>query len=343
MAYDYIKSISGDFPNAVVSPSLLKYQIDNDGGITTALESINTSGDVCTMTFASEPSSGEKTAIDALITAHTSAAIANWNRGCACCGPPAMTTTERDAITGTIPDGSMIWNSTDSNLQYYDGAEWQSIEGSVTFDFTGTDYDTKAECQAVGFKFSDDDIPFPDTIVNTVSGTWSHTAGKGWIASPSVDTQGPALLFPLCRSHDWELAAVITYEPTDVAEQGAIKIAAITPTNHYSFLAMASDSSAVAKSIESSLYTNDGDDTNTARHLGDPETVVTTVDWTIKMRNKNGAIQVYDDEDDTWHDYTGRQSTGISYTPSHIAIQAYKYTELTYWPAYLKSFTLTYL
>jgi hypothetical protein len=128
MAYDYIKSISGDFPNGAVSPSLLKNQIDNDGGISTALNYVTTSGDNCTMNFVSEPSSGEKTAVDTLITAHTTTAIANWERGLACCGPLTMTTTERDAITGIIPSGSMIWNSTDTELQYYDGADWQSIE-----------------------------------------------------------------------------------------------------------------------------------------------------------------------------------------------------------------------
>ena len=55
-----------NFPNAKVSGGLLKYQIDNDGGIATSLTSIDTDDDDdCIMTFASEPSSGEKTAVDA--------------------------------------------------------------------------------------------------------------------------------------------------------------------------------------------------------------------------------------------------------------------------------------
>ena len=123
MSYDYIKSISGDFPNAIVSGGLLKYQIDNDGGISTSLNYIKTSGDDCTMNFVSEPSGGEKTAIDALVTAHTTALIATWDNSTNCPVQNTYTTAERDALLW-VDDGLTIFNSDIDADQIYNGSIW---------------------------------------------------------------------------------------------------------------------------------------------------------------------------------------------------------------------------
>ena len=45
--YTYTYSISADFPNQLVSPDALTYEIYADVNITAALDNINTSGDNC--------------------------------------------------------------------------------------------------------------------------------------------------------------------------------------------------------------------------------------------------------------------------------------------------------
>lgn len=156
MSYNYIKSISGDFPNAIVSTGLLKYQIDNDGAITTVLSSANTSGDVCTITFVAEPSSGEKTAIDALIALHTTALIAIWNDTCSSCGPLVLTTAERNALF-SVPSGTMIWNSTIGGLQEWNGSSWNSsalVIVDKTATFTPSPDENVYHCDASGAEIS---------------------------------------------------------------------------------------------------------------------------------------------------------------------------------------------
>ena len=41
--------------------------------------------------------------------------------------PPILNTTERDALT--VTQGAMIFNTTDSKIQFYDGSTWQSLPG----------------------------------------------------------------------------------------------------------------------------------------------------------------------------------------------------------------------
>ena len=41
--------------------------------------------------------------------------------------PPILNTTQRDALT--VTQGAMIFNTTDSKIQFYDGSTWQSLPG----------------------------------------------------------------------------------------------------------------------------------------------------------------------------------------------------------------------
>jgi len=138
MSYDYVKAIS-TFPNNDVDPSLLKYQIDEDETVTTALNSISTDVSDCTMTFASEPSGAEKTAVDALIALHTTALIATWLMSNSCCAPQSLTTTQRDALMFP-PDGAMLWNTTDGDLQVWNGSIWVGAGDVTTIVFGQTPY-----------------------------------------------------------------------------------------------------------------------------------------------------------------------------------------------------------
>lgn len=213
----------------------------------------------------------------------------------------------------------------------------------IDLDFTQNNLATKSACEAAGLIFSDIESLFPDKIVNGISGSWSHSTGKGWTPTAPDDDKGPAILIKLCRLCDWEIELILNYEPSGVNEKGAVKIAAMLPSNHYAFFAMARDSSISEKQIDTGLYTNNGDDINTSRYQGSVEIVTTSIDWIIGLRNKNGVLQVYDDQDDAWHNYTGRQSAGRGYTASHIAIAYYKYTGANFWTSYLKSLKFKYL
>lgn len=213
----------------------------------------------------------------------------------------------------------------------------------IELDFTATGLSTKAKCQAAGLIFSDDDTPFPDMIIVTVSGTWTHSSGKGWVATPGADDQGPGLLLQLYRGHDWEFESILTYAPGAVGEKGSFKFATLTPSNHWGFHADILDNNAVASELSVSLVTNDGDDTGTSRYAGNLQAISGSTDWTLKFRNKNGCIQVYDDEDDAWNDYSGRQDAGRSYSPAFIAIQPTKVGAADFMTAYLKSLKLSYI
>jgi hypothetical protein len=68
-ATDYTYSISEDFPNGKVNSDTLTVEIQ-DSSIVTALDKINTAGDVCDIWFKDALSSGDQTTLDAVVAAH---------------------------------------------------------------------------------------------------------------------------------------------------------------------------------------------------------------------------------------------------------------------------------
>src|SRR5687768_3943964 len=46
--------------------------------------------------------------------------------------PPRMTTAQRDAITGTIPAGLHIYNTTTNCDNFFNGSNWQELCGTCT-------------------------------------------------------------------------------------------------------------------------------------------------------------------------------------------------------------------
>jgi hypothetical protein len=75
-----------------------------------------------------------KNLIRVVTTAGDTTGFAEFSDGVADGGPlvPSYTTTERNAIT-SASTGEVIYNSTDSRLQVYNGSSWQSLEqGDVT-------------------------------------------------------------------------------------------------------------------------------------------------------------------------------------------------------------------
>lgn len=67
---DYVYSIYSDFPNHKVDPSRLRQEIDTSA-IVTALSTISTMGDDCTITFKAALSGGDETILDGLVASHS--------------------------------------------------------------------------------------------------------------------------------------------------------------------------------------------------------------------------------------------------------------------------------
>jgi hypothetical protein len=65
----YTYSITGDFPNDAVAIEKLVVEID-DSSITTALDHVETAGDVCDIWFDDALSGGDETTLDGLVAAH---------------------------------------------------------------------------------------------------------------------------------------------------------------------------------------------------------------------------------------------------------------------------------
>lgn len=212
----------------------------------------------------------------------------------------------------------------------------------LVLDFTGTAFDTKAKCQTLGLRFSDDDEPFPETLLHSVSGSFSHSATAGWRPTAPVNDEGPALLLPLARPGNWELEIVLNYNPAGASDQGRVYVGYLASTNHVGAAAMFVDAWNAAYDMRASLTTNNGDDTLTTQYTG---TILSGTGLrTLRFRCENGAVGVWDPQGSSWHYYEGRQSAGIAYTAACAFVQFYKYDNTNpFWNVYLDSLKLTYL
>lgn len=198
---------------------------------------------------------------------------------------------------------------------------FEDAQITMFFDFTGIDYNTKVKCQAKGFLFSDEDTPFPDAMYGDVSGTWTYDTGVGWKAAGTVNSEGPAIVLPLIRPYNWELAVTFDYSPGEVAENVRLILGSMAPDNEYIALAFAQDNAVGASELVWLLYTNDGAGSVDVQFTGDA--LAGTGERVIKLRSLNGCVSVYDNEDNVWEDYTGRQA-GTGFNPSHVFIQVQK-------------------
>lgn len=218
---------------------------------------------------------------------------------------------------------------------------WRIGDTPLSLDFTGALYDSKSECNAVGLRFSDSDTPFPSTLRFTVGGTWSHTASTGWLAAPGND-QMTAIVFPLMRSSNWALTFTLNYDPTAASHRLRALAGYITSSNTVGAHAHIIDNSASSQ-LTCYLVTNDdaGNSNFTNRYTGSALSGTGTRLYGFK--SQNGALSVYDEQDDAWHDYEGHQSTSASFTAAYAFIGFYKYTSYTFARTYLRSLTVQYL
>jgi len=220
-------------------------------------------------------------------------------------------------------------------------------ETALDLDFTGV-YDTKAECEALGLKFGDSNsYPFPDQLVPgyATNKAWSHSAGTGWTATlVGGEASGGFIIVPIMRPGNWEIEIVVDYTPdNDNANQiGFIHLGYISNSNHMGAEAALLDVSTLTSTVNTYLYTNDGDDTITSRYSGAAQSAG---DITLALRSVNGVLQIYDDQDNAWHDYEGHQTTTVSYTAgwTFFGISNVSTAPAPWTGVHIKSFKLTYL
>ena len=217
----------------------------------------------------------------------------------------------------------------------------------LEMDFTGTDYDTLAECNYRGLRFSDSDTPWPTTLRYTSGGTWAHSAGNGWRPTAADDEVGPALLIPLLRPANWILEVKWKYAPAAVTEQGILVFGYITNSNQPGAYARIEDINAAVTELSAHLDTNDGDDTYTERYNG--VALAGAATRTYRFRCMHGCVSVWDDQDDAWHDYVGRygiipQAASIPYTAAWAFLQTVPPADqiANFWTAYLSALKLSF-
>ena len=75
-ATKYTYSISSDFPNSKVCTGRLVYEISGSS-IVTAIDSVNTSGDVCDIWMKAALSGGDETTLDGIVAAHSGEPLPN--------------------------------------------------------------------------------------------------------------------------------------------------------------------------------------------------------------------------------------------------------------------------
>lgn len=186
----------------------------------------------------------------------------------------------------------------------------------LNLDFTGTLYNTVAKCNAVGLRFSGSDTPFSNPLgTSSTGGTWAHTAGQGWVATAASE-QYAAITLPLMRPGNWQFDVTLNYQAANVAHMLDMFFGYVTQSGHVGGIAEAVDGSAVATQLQCYLYTNDGDDTYTIRYSAVAPLAGTGL-RTYKMRCLTTCPGVWDELDDTWHNYTGHQCATGSYSPAY--------------------------
>lgn len=244
------------------------------------------------------------------------------------------------AATAEAEDISGQWDMQNALTTFGPAAEWRIGSQVLNLDFSGTAYDTKSECNAVGLRFSDSDTPFPTALADAVAGTWTHVAGKGWRPDSSADDQGPGILIPLARPGQWELELTVNRTAGSVAEMLRCYVGYVTPSGHVGAYGVFVDGSS-SRVYQARLHTNDGDDTFTQQYTGAVENPAPTTAY-AGFAISSGCPGVWDEQDDAWHYYATRQNAGHSYTPAYAFVQVGKASG-TLEVVYLSALTLTYL
>jgi len=217
-------------------------------------------------------------------------------------------------------------------------AIWRLGVTPIDMDFAGTSYDSKAKCQSVGLRFSDDDTPF--TTFETWNATWSHTTGRGWSIDSTPDHLG-CLLIPLMRPGNWTLQVQFDYTyDSDLSHQGDFYMGYLTQSGQVGARARIFDGNPSVRGLTAWFYTNNGDDTFTQRYTG--SVLSAHVVRTYAFSCRYGSVGVWDEQSSSWYWYNGAHSSGLSaYTPAYAYIKMSNRSSAV-WNIYISSLLLYY-
>lgn len=218
---------------------------------------------------------------------------------------------------------------------------WNLGYQPIVMDFTGTDYDTFSECNALGVRFNEQ-VPFPADLRWTVSGSLSHTAGCGWGPSFVGDGTGPAILFPLMRPGNWQLDVEIGYDPEESACKSRVGFGYATNSNNVGANVKIVDNSDSACELITSLDTNDGDDMFSNHNVG-ANGMEASGFYTYKFRCWSGTVGHYDEYSDTWYNVPTRATASGGYTAGYAFIQFASLAGASFGAMYVSGACLTYL
>jgi hypothetical protein len=173
----------------------------------------------------------------------------------------------------------------------------------------------------MGIRFSDSSTPFPDYLRTQHIGSWSHVVSTGWLATTTTDERGPGMTIPIVRPGNWYAEARFTIGGA-ITTNSRVEVGALTATNHVVGYGESRNPGTLSHQAYAYLFSNDGDDTFTQRFSGSPLNNPGYV--ILRFRCQDGCIGVYDDEDNVWEWYEGRNATGVSYTPAYAFFQVQK-------------------
>lgn len=213
----------------------------------------------------------------------------------------------------------------------------------VYFDFINVE-NTKSKCQEKGLLFSDTSSLFIpswtlDAATRTFNGTWANVAGEGWLPTIAGVNYNSAGFMIIIKQSDFIVTLEIKYAPTNVNERIVINANVLTETNHASAVSSIYDTSIAASQLICGLYSNDGDDTLTARYTG--AVLAGAGVRTYKLKHQNGCISLWDEQDDAWHDYEGH-SASKSYAVKYLLVSV-RVLDANIPPLYYRSLRIQYL
>ena len=148
-------------------------------------------------------------------------------------------------------------------------------------------------------------------------------------------------MFPLAQGHEWEMTIVVDYRDVSLSTLSHVELAYMSNSGHTGAIGALPSSNAAQKRVQVALYTNDGDDTYTVRYSGAQQSGADK--YTLKFRNKNGTVGVWDPEDDDWHNYQARGSSGKSYSAALGALQIRQNSSTALDVIYVASLKVRYL
>jgi hypothetical protein len=129
------------------------------------------------------------------------------------------------------------------------------------------------------------------------------------------------------RPGNWYALLYFTTVGSPVLDMSRVEVGGITATNQVVGYGEARDPSTISRQYYARLFSNDGDDTFTERFLGSVENNLSVE--RIGFRCQNGCIGVFDEDDNTWDYWEGRNAVGVAYTPANAFIQVRKITGST--------------